>query len=249
MNTASKPTAGVKSSRRILDMLFTFSRDRPVLTVAELAKAIDVPLSTAYRYVTLLREVGLVDESQQQGGYRITERVWVLADAARAAQESLLERVRPLLGEIMEATGETAVLIQRLGEWAVCVDRVESQHPVRLSFEIGRRMSLTGGSASRLLLAHMPPTELTAFLAARGAGSGIEAPSEAEIAQLRTQGWAESFGEVDQDIWGTAAVIVDRYRGIVGALGVAGPLSRLNAERRAGVIAVVRGAAQTFNGS
>ena len=45
----------------------------PVPTILELAKAAGLPLSSAYRHLALLREVGLVEE-EGNGVYRVTPR-------------------------------------------------------------------------------------------------------------------------------------------------------------------------------
>jgi DNA-binding IclR family transcriptional regulator len=66
---------------------------------------------------------------------------------------------------------------------------------------------------------------------------------EAELANIRRQGWAESTEEIDPGVWGTAARVMEGGR-VTAAIGAAGPLSRLDADRRADIIARTIAAAE-----
>jgi DNA-binding IclR family transcriptional regulator len=58
---------GADSARRVLDVLFAFSEERPIASVKELAEEVGVPLPSAHRYIALLRETGLVAETERSG--------------------------------------------------------------------------------------------------------------------------------------------------------------------------------------
>jgi DNA-binding IclR family transcriptional regulator len=80
----SRRTVGVESARKALQLLLCFDAERPRAAVIALARAAGLPLSSAYRHLALLREVGLVEEDGG-GLYRITPRVHALARAADGA--------------------------------------------------------------------------------------------------------------------------------------------------------------------
>lgn len=227
----SQRTDGVESARKALLMLLHFTEERPRATAEELARAIGVPKSTAYRHLALLRELGLVDEGTR-GVYHVTARAADLARAADAAG-GLIVRARPFLRRLMEETGETAVLIRLLGDAAVTVDQVETTQAVRLAYSPGRTMPLTAGAPAKLLLASLPASTRSAYLdrmaKADPAFAAVRTKREAELATIRKQGWAESWGEVDPGLWGCAAPIVERGR-VVASLSSAGPLTRLGTE-------------------
>ncbi|GAA0936492.1 IclR family transcriptional regulator [Actinocorallia libanotica] len=239
----SSRRSGAESSRKVLHLMLAFSPQRHTRSAAELAAELDMPISSVYRYLSVLREEGLVEEARP-GEYRLSWRFVSLASAAREAGDSLEVLAKPVLRAVAEAGGETTLLIKRVGWSAICVDRVESQHPVRLQFDRGQPMILHQGSASRVLLASMRTAERERYLAAM---SGL---ADAEREQIRADvdvvarlGWLESFGEVDEGIWGASAVIRDGAE-VVGALGVAGPLFRLQHADRARITdLVVSGAA------
>ncbi|MDX6744069.1 IclR family transcriptional regulator [Actinocorallia sp. A-T 12471] len=234
--------SGAESSRKVLHLLLAFNERRHTRTAAELAAELGTPLSSVYRYLSVLREEGMVEEARP-GEYRLSLLFVGLAGAARAAGDSLEKVARPVLSSVAEKGGETTLLIKRVGWNATCVDRAESPHPVRLQFEPGQPMILHKGSASRVLLASMPPDDRRRYLATV---KDLTAPQreqiEADVDTVARVGWVESFGEVDEGIWGASAVIRD-CGDVVAALGVAGPLYRLQHADRARIIDLVVGGA------
>lgn len=237
---------GSNSAQRLLELLFCFSEAKPVLTVSELGEATAMPQSTVYRYAALLKSEGLIEETGATG-LRLTGRVVELARAARAGAESLIDAATPILEQVTATTGETALLIQRVGDSAVCVARTLSAHPVRLVYEPGESQPLHRGSAARLLFANtlseQEREQYRARVREREDSSAAETvPDERAVEQLRLHSWAHSFEEVEQGIWGTAALVSDGQRPR-GALGVAGPLYRLELSARERITEIVTAAA------
>jgi DNA-binding IclR family transcriptional regulator len=243
-------TPGAESGRRLLATLTAFTPERPTPTVAELAETVGVPASTAYRYVALLREVGLV-EPAGEGNYRLADRVVTLAAAARAAGDGLAERAADELRVLRDAVGETVLIARRAGTTAYCIAREESAHPVRLQFAVGQAMPLHSGSAARVLLAAMPRLDRTRYV--DDALPTLPTDRHALLADdaldtVNTAGFTESYEEVDTGIWGAAAAITRGPHGpVVAALGTAGPLFRLPEDRRATIVSSVREAARRLS--
>lgn len=238
--------SGAESSRKLLRVLTSFNEQHHTQTVSELALAADIPLSSAYRFLSVLREEKLVEEAER-GAYRLSLRLVGLGRAANVAVGDLIARARPVLEHIAAESGETTLLIRRLAGSAICADRVESVHPVRLQFDPGTPMSLHAGSAARVLLATLSRAEREAYFAQAGIRRTAQL-GDNELDAVAQVGWAESFGEVDAGIWGVSALIIDGSEA-VGAIGVAGPLFRLDSDKRAEVIEVVRTGANAVSAS
>lgn len=240
--------SGAESSRKVLHLLLAFNERQHTRSAADLARALNLPISSVYRYLSVLRETGLV-EDVGGGEYRLSWLFVGLARAARAAGDTLEGVARPVLQSIASASDETTLLVKRVGWSAVCIDRVESSHPVRLRFDPGEPMPLHRGSAARVLLAAMPAEERRQYLASVDELSDhAREQLEAEMATLARVGWTESFGEVDEGIWGASAVIRERDR-VIAALGVAGPLYRLQQADRARIIELVVSGARAISES
>lgn len=237
--------SGASSSRKLLHTLLCFTEDRPTWSVADLAAELGLSATSTYRYVGLLREVGLLD-SAPGNTYRVTDLVFGLARACEAAQAPLADVALPVMTRLRDAIGETVLVARRGGNAAYCVERVESTRPVRLQFDPGQAMDLHAGSLARILLSAMPASERRRYV------EGVHGSLPPERQELLTDealdrtlaaGWTQSFEEIDEGIWGCAAAI-RLGDGVVAAVGTAAPVYRTDEARRAEIIDLVRGAAR-----
>lgn len=218
---------GSQSARRALETLFVFNGHRPDVTVDEIARVVGLPLATAYRYVALMRDLKILDEGPG-GTYHLTPRVLNLAEALERSQ-GLLAKARPVLHQLMQTFGETAILTQLVGNAAICADRAEPAQPMRLTYEPGQSVSLAQGASARVLIAGLSPEERDVHL------NWIETQTpdfakhrpqfEVEIDRVRDSGWAISHGEIDEGIVAVAAPVKVHDR-TLAALSVAGPAFR-----------------------
>jgi DNA-binding IclR family transcriptional regulator len=244
----AKRIRGTASSRKVLQVLTSFTPERPIVTVDAIAKGVKVPLSTAYRYIALLREVGLVTDDGH-GGYHLSPRMVELARASRAAF-SFIDVALPAMQKLRDASGETVILVRRVGDAAICIERVESAQRVRLSFEVGTSFPLHRGASPKLLLAYMADRERNEYLArARKIDPDLRrrpGPFTEELKTIVSQGWSESSQEITPDIWAAAAPVVEGTR-LAAALSVAGPAFRLTERQRTRIIALTRRAAEDIS--
>src|ERR1700753_1484257 len=148
---------GCEGARRVLALMLTFSSDEHTLTARQLAERTGIALPSVYRYITLLRETGLLT-GDERGSYRLSGRLIGLARAAEAA-ESIVELADPVMRELSGQTGETVILVRLIGRSAVCVHRIESRQRLRIAFEPGQPMPLERGARARLLLSGLTPAQ------------------------------------------------------------------------------------------
>lgn len=237
----SDRTTGVESARKALQMLLFFDETRPRATIAELARSLGVPLSSAYRQAALLRELGLI-EDDGNGAYHVTGRVLPIARAADAVG-GLAFVARPLLVDLVKATGETALLMRLFGDACLALDVVESPNPIRLTGASGRTLPLLAGAPAKLLLAALPASVRNAHLDRATQGDAAFAARrtafETELATIRKQGWAASYGEIDPGLCAFAAPITQRDA-VTAALMLGAPQRRLTAKRRAFLLSMVK---------
>ena len=236
----ARQTRGAESPRRVLQVLLAFSEQRPHATMNELADEVGVPLSTCYRYVGLLREMGLIEDGSGST-YHVTPQIMNVARAARAAN-TLSQLALPVLQRICRQLNETTLLMQRFRSMAVCAESVAAPRAIRLVFEPGSTLPLGQGASGRLLLAGLPPAQRNEILAQMSAADPSFEQSrsgfEAELAECAERGWATSLSEYDDGIWGCAAAIHDRGQ-TVGTISVAGPDFRIPADEHDRIRAVI----------
>jgi DNA-binding IclR family transcriptional regulator len=233
---------------RAIDVLLLFDERSPVLSAVEVARRLNMSRSTTYRYLQSLRSYELLEEDDEHGGFRLGPRVFELARVARKGL-GLSEIALPVMRELGAQVDEAVLLTRRSGALVVCVERVESSHPIRLSYERGHLLPPHAGASAKVLLAFTDPAEVDEVLGSgkldRFTDATVSDPRRLreQLAVIRAEGYAISDGEVDIGVRGIAAPILTPDRRAAAGLSVAGPAFRLTDERLPEVIAAVRAAA------
>lgn len=237
--SVERAAASTQSVQRVLLLLDQFTAEQPTHTVDQLSRLSGVPRSTVYRLLALLRAHELVEQAGENR-YQLGPRAITMGYVARS-MTGVADIWHPALAALADATSETALVMRRVGNSAVCVDRVECEHPVRLSFEVGRSMPLHAGAGAKVILAYSADD-----LRERYIEQVVPAPARsrlrAELARIRDQGWADSSAEVDLGIWAVAAPVSggpDRLH----AISVALPEYRLDPGRRESLLSAILDAA------
>lgn len=214
------------SFARGLRVLLTVA-DRGDVRADELAAILDTPTSSIYRYLRTLAEFGFVERSDE-AGYRLGPNLRI-ESGERITGEQLIGASDPILRDLAERTGETAVISRRIGLSAVRLHQVESTHPLRVILEQGTALPLHAGAMAKVLLAHAPD-EIVDQVLARDLPRLTETTPDramirADLATIRADGIAVSEGEAIAGSVAIAAPIMLRD-GIVAAIGVVGPAAR-----------------------
>ena len=234
------------SFARGLRVLLTIA-DRGDIRADELSALLDTPISTIYRYLRTLAGFGFVD--RQGADYRLGPRL-IIGSGANVTAEELKRTADPVLHLLAEETGETTVIVRRVGLTAVCLLEVPSRQPLRVSISPETALPLDSGALGKALLAFAPSDILDEVLATepRPATGPNEERLRADLADIVTSGVARSVGEA---IASSVAIAVPIFRedGIVAAIGVIGPESRCGLAWRTRVARLLPGAASSIVGA
>jgi DNA-binding IclR family transcriptional regulator len=191
----------------------------------EIAPAVDLPLSSVYRFLRTLREQGFV--ADEDGIYDTGPRLRDVGPVPLSSSIGTL--AAPYLEHLSAVTGETAVLTVRQGLHAVCVSQVESAHQIRLAFELGQLLPLYAGAGQRVLLAFAPEEVQRAVLQGDIRARTPNTPTRAELtrvlARIRADGYALSRGELYAASVAIAMPVLHGDHAVAGVC-VAGPQNR-----------------------
>jgi DNA-binding IclR family transcriptional regulator len=236
----------LKSIDRVATLLNHFSARRPTLDLREASHALDVPRSTAYRLLRSMEASGLLVFDEARGTYRLSMGLARLGQVAVGGID-LQGVCRPYLRRLVEETGESSFLLIVEGGAAVVIDTQESEAPLKLTLPVGMPWPLHAGASNKVLLANLPAEEQAAYLQrplARVTSRTVTDPKRVlrELARIRRQGYAISTGEMTPGVVGVAVPILSGGR-LLGALAVAGPVSRLPSHRLPYIVARLKVAA------
>ncbi|HEV7212657.1 MAG TPA: IclR family transcriptional regulator [Blastococcus sp.] len=235
----------------MLAVLGAFTRDRPGLTLSDISRAVDVPLSTAHRLVAELCAWGGL-ERDADGRYRVGLRIWELGALAPRGL-GLREAALPFMEDLYEVTHENVQLAVRDDDEVVFVERFAGRDAVAVLTRVGGRFALAPTGVGLVLLAHAPLEVQERVLAGpqqRYTPFTITDPRQLRraLAEVRRTGVAVSDRQVTVDAVSVAAPIEVRGT-VVAALSVVVRGSSPAAVRTMtpGVRAAARGISRTLD--
>ena len=221
---------------RTFGILEVFTETRPEWSTTDIARKLGLPVPTTHRILTALSRLGYVSQHEETRRFRLGLAALTLGERARAVADLRPVAIGPLR-RLSEATGETALLTVLTPERdrGVCLERVETSQPLRLSVQPGRQLPLHAGASQKALLAFMPDEDIDRVLAqplerfCRSTITG-QAALRRELTTIKARGWAGSYEETNVGVWGVAVPVLSSSD-VVCAVGIAGPSARLSAQR------------------
>jgi DNA-binding IclR family transcriptional regulator len=158
--------------------------------------------------------------------------------AGALAQLDVRRRARPHLERVAALTGETTSLQILDGTQARFVDSVESVNAVRVGSRAGVSLPAHVASGGKAMLACMSDHALLALYPAEDLGAPLTSSTItsrtallAELAAVRTQGYAVNHGESASGLVAVGAAICGSDRVPVAAVTTAAPLTRADPAR------------------
>ncbi len=243
----AQPAVYLQTVDRALQVLLQFDQAHPERTSSELAQALGLHRSMVYRLLTTLERRGFLAQANHRGRFRLGLKLVELGNVVLADMD-LRQATHPILARLARETGESAFLTVLSGDESVCIDKIDSPRPVRVSLTIGGRYPLYAGASNKILLAHLSPDTIDGFIA-RGLAPitphTITDPArlKEDLAMIRRQGWAHTVGELTPDVAAVAVPLWDNNSTIVAALSIAGLASRFGEDRLPMLISMTREAA------
>lgn len=221
---------------RTFGILEVFTQAQPEWSTTEVARELDLPVPTAHRILIALKRLGYVSQHEETRRFRLGMAALSLGERARALADLRPVAIGPLR-RLTEETGETALLtvLSPARDRGVCLERVETSQPLRLSVQPGRQLPLHAGASQKALLAFMPADEMDSLTAGpleRCCSATItgKLALRRELAAIRARGWASSYEETNVGVWGIAVPVLSATD-VVCAVGIAGPSPRLTVDR------------------
>jgi len=224
---------GTQAVLRAIGLLKAFTPERPERGLADLAQAVSLNKTTAYRLLTALASEGLVERNGE--AYRLGPELLALGARAHGAGE-LRAAARGELDALAAETRETVTLEVLVGRDTLILDEAMGTHVLGTTPSVGTRWPAHTTSTGKVMLAHAPDAALAAFLEEPLAAPTPRTLSDAaafrrELARVRDRGYAVSAEELETGFVAVGVPIRSASGDVVAALSVGGPRMRLTAER------------------
>jgi DNA-binding IclR family transcriptional regulator len=222
-----------KSAGRTLDIFEAFANAKHPLTLTELAKELDSPISSCFQLVKTLERRGYLFSLGPRKGMYPTKRM-LHAFESISLHDPLKLIFLDALSELQARTAETSVLAHQVDDRVLILDAQESSQSVRYSPQIGDFHAFHSTAVGKAILGGMAQKDrdkLLAKLEFQRFTDNTLMDRNALMADLergRSRGWYLTRGENIPDLCAIAVPV--QINGQVFALGLGGPFHRFITE-------------------
>ncbi len=213
----------VQSLSRGLAIIRTFDRERPSMTLSQVAARTGVSRAVARRFLHTLAADGYVSTDGKY--FRLTPKVLDLGYAYLSSLD-LWEVAQPIMQDVVAATGESCSASVLDGTDIVYVARVAAGRIMQVGLSIGSRLPAHCSSMGRVLLAAQPPDKLAAFfrivdMTPRTPRTiATEAALRQELCRVAAQGFAMVDEELEIGLRSLSVPVRGRSGQVIAAINV-----------------------------
>ncbi|GGI08701.1 IclR family transcriptional regulator [Egicoccus halophilus] len=229
--TRSAPRT-VKSAKRTVELLLLLAQPEGRLGLAEIARRLSMPKSSAHSLVTTLVAQGALT-TDRAGDYALAPHFLAVIDDAYKRLD-IRHAAIDVMRDVSSRLAATCNLATLDGHDVVYVDQVRDEsHPMQLTTHIGVRIPAHATALGKVLVAEMSDTTRNAWMGAHtfSAMTGRTVESAArmheEIERYRRLGYATDDEELHEGVLCIAAPVRDSSGDAVGAISVTTIKSRL----------------------
>ncbi len=223
--------ASTQTIERAADVLTLFTEvDGASLGVTEISKRLGLSKGVVHRILTSLRSRGFVEVHPETRRYSLGPATLALGLTHLQGIE-VRELSRPVMQHLTREFRETATLSIRNGWSRIYIDQIVPPREVIMTVRLGHPFPLHAGGSSKVLLAALPEDDQDEYLAqplASVTQSTITDPDQLrrQLAKIRKDGFAITYGERQRDAGSAAAAILDHTATAVAAISLCGPAQR-----------------------
>jgi DNA-binding IclR family transcriptional regulator len=217
---------------RTLDVLELFGREKRPLSLSEVARMLNIPVSSSHDVLQALQARGYLYEIAPRAGYYPTSRLLRLGKEI-SEHDPVALRAEVLLRAMRDSLDETVLLAKVNGLQATYLLVFEPTHPLRFLAKVGDNVrTLHATSGGKALLASLDGPALDYYLksAKLFATTKHTITSKAELRRDldlgRERGWFSNEGESLDGVTTLSAAF--RWNAAVYIVTIAGPTPRLD---------------------
>ncbi|MFF3337044.1 IclR family transcriptional regulator [Streptomyces sp. NPDC002888] len=233
--SAGTSSGGVQSVDRAVTVLEILAQ-RGEAGVSEVAEALDVHKSTAFRLLGVLEAHGMVEQEGERGKYRLSFGIVRLAGAV-TGRIDVTKHGRRICERLADELGETMNIAVLESHHVINLDQVRGQSAITAQNWVGRQTPMHCTSSGKILLAHLAPEHRDELIAAAGLDRMTARTLtsrerlEADLAEARERGYAMTVEEYEEGLNAMAAPIRSSDGETIAALTASGPAFRLTEKR------------------
>ncbi len=232
---ADAPSKLVKSAVRTIALFNVFAEAKRTLSLAELSEAMQAPKSSCHELIQTLAHLGYITVIDGGRSYYPSRRFYDMAEQINS-YNPLKQKIHDSLRALRDATGETVFIGKLQGVGVVYLEVFDGTHTVRYTARSGDFKTIHASALGKALLASLGEEERSQLIAEMKLKRFTENTITSKKALLEDlargteQGIYTTVGEHVPDVMGIAIPVP--LRGQPYAIGMAGPVSRMQKKQK-----------------
>jgi len=213
--------------------------------VSELSTRLSIGKSTIHRYLSILKDLGYVEQNEKSNKYYATLKTFELGSLV-LSRVKLVKVARNQMEELSKKVHETINLALFEAGKVLYIDKIESAETLRMDLAVGRTVPAYCTALGKVFLSHLKDDELEDYLnncvLKANTGKTITDASELKmhLKKVRKIGFAIDDRELDEGIRCIAAPIYDNSGNVAAALSISGPTIRMKIEQIAALSNLIK---------
>jgi IclR family transcriptional regulator, pca regulon regulatory protein len=223
----------IEALSRGLRILEAFSETKSELSLMEIATAVGLDKSTAFRFIYTLEALGYLERDLQTKRYRLALKTLRLGFTALRSLD-VVEVARPYLKALSQETGESSSMAIRDGREIIYVLRISPLQIVNLNLHLGAHLPVYCTSMGKAQLIDLS-SEAAADLLGKGPYEALTRHSitnladlNNELTQARQNGFAINDEELVIGMRSVAAPIRNDEGQIIAACNISAASARVS---------------------
>jgi DNA-binding IclR family transcriptional regulator len=212
-----------------------FLADKEFLTVAQLAKLMNINRASSHRFLSTLRELGYA-EKDENSRYYLTSKVIELGMKVLDRFE-IRKIAYPFLQELSNKFNETTNLGYFNGREVLTIDKIDSTERLRMDAGVGGGEPAYCTSLGKAILAFLPEQKLEAYLQTTELKSFTQNTVvttdklKNELLHIREDGYAVDDEELSIGLRCVGAPLIDHNGHAFYAVSLSGPSIRMGSKK------------------
>jgi len=219
----------VKTSCTILEELYQLNE----AGVTELAERLDISKAGVHSHLATLQEEEFVVKNGDK--YQLSLRFLDFGEVAKRNID-VYDVVETEVSKLSERTGEVAQFMVEEHGWGIYIAKERGESGVRTAAYVGARKHLHCTGVGKAILANLPRERVDDIIDKRGLPPKTENTITdreelyEELESIRSAGVSVDDEEILHGVRCVAVPVVSQRKGLLGAISISGPTSRLKGE-------------------
>jgi DNA-binding IclR family transcriptional regulator len=159
-----QPAGTIRSVEKVIDILELLARESRGVALGDLAKRLDLNVSTVHHLLATLKGRGLVAQDERTKMYRIGYRLVGMVNRFLSGTDHYPAAISPM-EELRDRSGETSYLTIIQRQEAAVIITLTGARPVQARrFHRPGQSNIHSTATGKLMLAHLPAEEVTTLL-------------------------------------------------------------------------------------